>query len=410
METQKTELLDFLRQEPEVSKVRDRLLMSGEAVVYGLYEGQRMLVTASLAQQWAQGNVLVLCDTQKRAKELWEDFVDLLPGYEVLYFPALEMIPYEVVAQSGELEQKRLEVLSQLVLERQRRFIVVTTIEGISKKLLPKGDFCQGLLPLEVGQQMEQQQLKAHLVTFGYEYAEQVERPGQFSVRGGIFDIYSVNYKNPLRLEFFDDEIDSIRLFDTASQCSVEKVNQVCLVPGREFFLMPQCKEVGIKKIHQQFTQQVEQMSKRKSREPLERLQSKVGEVLEKLQQDLYFNGLEQYQTFFYPECASVLDYMGNGMLVVLDEANRIQEAQEYLEKERRQTFSELLLKGNVLPGQGEYFYELDEMAQMVNHGLHLSFSLLPKRSVFQEMDSRMALDIQNISSFFVTTPVRISL
>ncbi len=401
METQKTELLDFLRQEPEVSKVRDRLLMSGEAFVYGLYEGQRMLVTASLAQQWAQGNVLVLCDTQKRAKELWEDFVDLLPGYEVLYFPALEMIPYEVVAQSGELEQKRLEVLSQLVLERQRRFIVVTTIEGISKKLLPKGDFCQGLLPLEVGQQMEQQQLKAHLVTFGYEYAEQVERPGQFSVRGGIFDIYSVNYKNPLRLEFFDDEIDSIRLFDTASQCSVEKVNQVCLVPGREFFLMPQCKEVGIKKIHQQFTQQVEQMSKRKSREPLERLQSKVGEVLEKLQQDLYFNGLEQYQTFFYPECASVLDYMGNGMLVVLDEANRIQEAQEYLEKERRQTFSELLLKGNVLPGQGEYFYELDEMAQMVNHGLHLSFSLLPKRSVFQEMDSRMALDIQNISSFF---------
>ena len=121
------------------------------------------------------------------------------------------MIPYEVVAQSGELEQKRLEVLSQLVLERQQRFIVVTTIEGISKKLLPRGDFCQGLLPLEVGQQMEQQQLKAHLVTFGYEYTEQVDRPGQFSVRGGIFDIYSVNYKNPLRLEFFDDEIDSIR-------------------------------------------------------------------------------------------------------------------------------------------------------------------------------------------------------
>ena len=53
--------------------------------------------------------------------------------------------------------------------------------------------------------------------------------------------------------------------------------------------------------------------------------------MLEKLQQDLYFNGLEQYQTFFYPECASVLDYMGNGMLVVLDEANRIQEAQEYV-------------------------------------------------------------------------------
>lgn len=69
METQKTELLDFLRQEPEVSKVRDRLLMSGEAVVYGLYEGQRMLVTASLAQQWAQGNhIWGQYDTRLRGK------------------------------------------------------------------------------------------------------------------------------------------------------------------------------------------------------------------------------------------------------------------------------------------------------------------------------------------------------
>ena len=74
------------------------------------------------------------------------------------------------------------------------------------------------------------------------------------------------------------------------------------------------------------------------------------------MQQGLYFTGLEQYQTFFYPESASLLEYMGHDLFVVLDEANRIQEAQEYLEKERRQTFSELLLKGSVLPGQAQYF------------------------------------------------------
>ena len=121
------------------------------------------------------------------------------------------MIPYEVIAQSGELEQKRLEVLSHLMLEREKRFAVITTIEGLSKKLLPKGDFGQGFLQLEVGMCMEQEALKAHLVTFGYERTEQVEHRGQFSVRGGIFDIYSPFYKDPLRLEFFDDEVDSIR-------------------------------------------------------------------------------------------------------------------------------------------------------------------------------------------------------
>ena len=401
MESEKTELLDFLQHDPEIVKVQQKLYEGGEAVVYGLYEGQRTLITAVLTKQRTDGNLLVLCDTEKRAKELWEDLVNLLPDYEALYFPALEMIPYEVIAQSGELEQKRLEVLSHLVLERDKKFAVVTTIEGLSKRLLPAGDFRQGILPLEVGQQIAQNQLRAHLAAFGYEFAEQVERPGQFSVRGGIFDIYSANYKNPLRLEFFDDEVDSIRFFDTSTQCSVEKVKQIWLVPGREFFLMPQCKEGGIREIREQFSRQMEQLAKRKDREPLERLQGKVGELLEKLQQDMYFTGLEQYQTFFYPDSASLLDYMGHHPFVVLDEANRIQEAQEYLEKERRQSFGELLLKGGALPGQVNYFFDLGELVRLLEPVQHLCFSLLPKQSVFQQDNSRMALDCQNISSFF---------
>ena len=89
------------------------------------------------------------------------------------------------------------------------------------------------------------------------------------------------------------------------------------------------------------------------------------GELLEKLQQDLYFTGMEQYQTFFYPEAASLCDYMGRNLFVVFDEANRIQEAQEYLEKERRQSFGELLLKGGALPGQARYFFELSELVAL---------------------------------------------
>ena len=109
METKKTELLDFFQGDPEIIKIEQKLDASGEASVYGLYEGQRTLVAAVLAKQQTQGNLLVLCDTEKRAKELWEDLVNLLPEYETQYFPALEMIPYEVIAQSGELEQKRVE-------------------------------------------------------------------------------------------------------------------------------------------------------------------------------------------------------------------------------------------------------------------------------------------------------------
>lgn len=395
------QLLDFLDCDPELKKLQQLLQDTNEAVVYGLYEGQRMLVTAFLAKQRLQRNLLVVCDTEKRAKELWEDFEQLLPGYEVLYFPALEMIPYEVIAQSGELEQKRLEVLSRLVLERENKFLVVTTIEGLSKKLLSVGDFMQGIQQLQVGMVLEQQALRSHLVSFGYEAVAQVEQPGQFSVRGGIFDIYVPYYKDPLRLEFFDDEIDSIRFFETASQCSIEKIKSAWIVPGSEFFLMPQAKEQGIENIRKQFSLQLEQLSRKKDREPVERLQSKIGEVLERLQQNVSFTGLEQYQTFFYANGASLLDYMGHNLFLVLDEANRIQEAQEYLEKERRQSFGELLMKGAVLPGQAEYFWELSELVQMAAGKEHLCFSLLPKQSIFQQRDTRIAIDCQTIPSFF---------
>lgn len=395
------QLLDFVARDPEVQKAQQILQENKEVSVYGLYEGQRMLVSAALAKESAQKNLLVLCDTEKRAKELWEDFVQLLSGYEILYFPALEMIPYEVIAQSGTLEQKRVEVLSRLLLEKEKTFVVITTMEGISKKLLHVGDFLQGMLQLHVGMILEQQVLKEHLVQYGYQHVTQVEQPGQFSVRGGIFDIFVPYYKDPLRLEFFDDEIDSIRFFSTDSQCSIEKIQSAWVVPGKEFFLLPSAKETGISAIREQFALQVEQLSKKKHREPLERLQGKIGEVLERLQQNVTFTGLEQYQTFFYSEQANILEYMGDKPLLLLDEANRIQEAQEYLEKERRQSFGELLLRGGVLPGQAEYFWTLEELASMVQQTEHICFSLLPKKSMFQQNEYRMALDCQTIASFF---------
>lgn len=399
METRER-LLDFLDEEPEIQKVQARLDYSGEAAVYGLYEGARTLISASLTNRDGK-NLLVLCDTPKRAKETWEDLDQLLEDYEVLYFPELEMIPYEIIAQSGEIEQKRLEVLARLMIGREKKIAVVTTIEGMSKTMLPVDQFQEGVIPISVGMILEPEDLKRHLVTFGYEYAEVVERPGQFSVRGGIFDIYSACYSDPIRLEFFDDEIDSIRFFSSTSQCSVEKLKEAWIVPGREFFLLEDQVKKGLDRIKEQFNRQVEVLSHRKNKDALERLQGKIGEVSEKLQQGLLFSGLEQFQNFFCSEKASLLDYLGKDPFIVLDEANRIQEAAEYLEKERRQTFSSLLLKGGVLPGQAEYFFSLEEMTKLIQKERHLCFSLLPKDSVFQKERDKMALDCHNNSSFF---------
>ncbi len=392
-------LAELLREDPEIVHLR-RELETGEATAYGLYEGPRAFVTAALACA-RTGNLLVLCDEQKRAKELWEDLQQLLPGYETLYFPAMEMIPYEVIAQSTEIETQRLEVLSRLLTERDRQFAVVTSIDGIGKRLLPAGDFRQGLLDVDAGQTLDPRALAAHLVDFGYERTEQVAQAGQFTVRGGIFDIFSPNYAQPLRLEFFDDEIDSIRFFDTDSQCSVRKVAHATLAPGREFFLTRAARPAGEEALRSQYARQLGQLSRRRDKEPAQRLRDRVGEVLDRLAQGETYAGLEQYQMFFYPESASLLDYMGPDLLVALDESNRVQEAQEHLDRDRRQSFSELLLKGGALPGQEDYFFSLDDLAARIGACRHACFSLLPRRSAFQRREGRLALDCQNIPVFF---------
>lgn len=392
-------IIHFLDEDKDLQRLDHLLRRQQELAVYGLYEGQRTLIAAALCHRQQAESLLVVCDTPKRAKEMWEDLTQLLPQYEVLHFPALEMIPYEVLAQSSEIEYQRLQVLSCLL--QKQKYVVVTTMESLEKKLLPPRLFHQGYLELEVGQVMEPNALRMHLVHYGYEMAEQVERPGQFAARGGIFDVYSACYAKPLRLEFFDDEIDSLRFFNVEDQRSVQKVQKALVVPGREFFVTPDVRDSGLERIREEFACQVALLSKKKNREPLERLQSKMGELSEKVEQGLYFAGLEQYQSYFYPEAASLLDYLSKDCLVVLDEANRIQEAQEYSNKERSHSFAELLLKGSVLPGQQAYFHELNALAGVIQKSFHLCFSLLPKASIFQCNQEMHTLDCQTIPSFF---------
>lgn len=402
MVDQQTSIIDFLGENQEIKHLKGVLKAQKEVAIYGLGDGQRTLVSATILDRQQARRLLVICDTQKRAKELWEDLTQLMTQSEVFYFPALEMIPFEVLAQSGELEQQRLEVLANLLLaDQSQNLIVVTTMEGFGKQLLPIEAFSKGILSLEVGQIVELEQLRADLVRYGYESCELVEQPGEFAFRGGIMDIYSLYHANPIRVEFFDDEVDSIRFFKVEDQLSLAKAQKVYLTPSREFFLNESAKELGITKIRQEFTLQVAQLGKKKDRAPLERLQGKVGELLEKIEQNLYFPGLEQYQNFFYPDGATILDYFGQEAFIILDEANRAEEAQTHLEKERMHSFTELLMRGGVLPGQNQYFYTLAQLVSMIKNHPRVCFSLMPKPSVFSEQTGMYTVDCKTIPPFF---------
>ena len=173
---------------------------------------------------------LILAEDEKRAKEIYEDY--RFYDKEVYYYPAKDLLFFQADIHGNLLIRQRMQVIKALL--EKERITVVTSIDGCMDFLLPLEEIKKSLIHYESDSPIDLDDLKDSLVALGYERVGQVEMPGQFSVRGGIIDIYSLTEENPWRIELWGDEIDSIRSFDAESQRSLEKLDEITIYPAVE--------------------------------------------------------------------------------------------------------------------------------------------------------------------------------
>ena len=159
---------------------------------------------------------LVIAADEKSAKELYEDY--RFYDKRVYYYPAKDLLFFQADIHGNLLIRQRMRVIRALL--EQEEVTVVTSIDGCMDFLMPLEKIRSRLLHFKSDSVIDLDQLKEELVELGYERTGQVELPGQFSVRGGIIDIYPLTEDNPWRIELWDDEVDSIRSFDAESQRS----------------------------------------------------------------------------------------------------------------------------------------------------------------------------------------------
>ncbi|MFZ7104730.1 MAG: transcription-repair coupling factor [Peptococcaceae bacterium] len=383
----------------DISLVLKSLATKDEHLLYGLTGAQKTVISAIIANEQSK-NMLICCDSPKRAKEVWDDLNYLLPDYHVLYFPALEVIPFEILAQSAEIQRQRLQVLANLV-RNDLQTVVVCPAEALAKALIPPHLFREALRSVQVGKQIDLQELLEYLVQYGYERVEQVESSGQFSIRGGILDVFCILYEQPLRIEFFDDEVDSIRFFDLETQRSLEKVHEIQLVPAREFFLIPAYVHDGLRQIKEELAIQKERLVKKKDRNAVDKLNSKIHEVMEKVAAGLFFPGLEQFQPYFYADQGLLLDYFPANSVFCLDEPIRIRESLEHRERERNSSFADLLTVGSVLPKQSSFFFSFSEILGTIEKNKRIYLSLLPKKGLPGSVQNIIGVETKSLPPFF---------
>lgn len=313
---------------------------------------------AQLICQAAAGrNAVVIAYSDMEAKALYEDLCYF--GGDVQFFPSKEYIFYNVEATGRELEQQRLASLFSLVHSREKT-LVVTSLEGVLDYTAGKAEFISGSIRVEPGQRFDLSALAEKLVEIGYTREELVEGRGQFSIRGGILDFYPVYRENPVRIEFFDDEVDSIRSFDAMTQRSMEPVEREIIAPCREAIFS----KAKAEEIMQAIEGKIKALKRKKSDQS--ELIATLEADIEQIRERGAFPAIDKYIYMVYGGIPTVLDYFGKDDLAFIIEPKRIAERAKSLEWEQGELMSDLSGRGMLLLDGMQFWMDYARMKDMV--------------------------------------------
>ena len=221
-----------------------RMFVSGKQRMYvgGVQASALPMVLSSLTEVMPESlkkPCMIVLDDHEEAGYFYHDMVQILGSERVLYFPSSYRRAIRYGQRDAANEILRTEVLGKLT--PPSSVFIVTYPEALVELVVSKEQMSSKTLVVSRGQQMDMSEVESTLVDFGFQRVDYVYEPGQFAVRGSIIDVFSFSNENPYRLDFFDDEVDSIRTFEVQSQLSIEKQQEVRIVPelgGKETMLV----------------------------------------------------------------------------------------------------------------------------------------------------------------------------
>ena len=329
----------------------DGLSSSSKAYFYNaIYEG-------------LEKSVVVITPSDLEAKNVYEDLNLYLNN--VYYFPAKEVVFYNIDAISGDLRWARLKVIKEILQNRDKK-IVITSIDALTTLYTPRDYYYDYSMKIVQGAEIDLKELSHKLIECGYERVEAVEGKGEFSFRGGILDVFPPTSVYPYRIELFGDEVDSIRSFNTESQRSIEKVESFEIFPAKEIIINDEVQEKASEKIKEELNSILDN-SKKNDKERIEKLTNIVRKNLELLKETYTFETVDSYLPYFYDNPESIFDYF-EGFTFIMDDAKRCSGKLESIYYEFNENYMAFLQRGDILPSQNKLLLEKDELLVKLNN------------------------------------------
>ncbi|MBQ4339629.1 MAG: transcription-repair coupling factor [Firmicutes bacterium] len=339
--------------------------------ISGLSEGRTAPLLSVISKE-CERPMFIITSTQQRAKGLYEDLSFLASEKEIYLIPEDEKIFLNYEAKSrGFLEQRLKGVIK---LAEGKSCIVIASAGAALRKIMPKEAFVQHSITLMVDEEYSIDELKRLFAQLGYEKTHAIDIKGQYSVRGDIVDIYPYDREYPVRIEFFDDIVDSVREFDPETQRSIRTLEKVSVYPAVQILYSEETGQKACEKIEKAYSRQAGKLE----REEADRLNQRKGRIIENIQTGSNNQSLSNYVKYFYEETDTLVDYMSEKGILVVEDYERVRERVLLSEKELREDFKTLLERGESVPEELDFYIKSSDLFETVNKQKRLTYIITP--------------------------------
>lgn len=356
-----------------------------------------------IAQQYINHpkQYLVIEPRSKQQNELYEDLASLLPDVTVLLFPNEESLAVTYSISSMDNTAERVKTLNALM--SGEPCIVVASSGALRMRLTPIERWKEAVFMMEVGMEFERDQLERLFNQYGYRREGMVQSPGEYSIRGSIVDFYPLNASQPIRLDFFDTELDSIRLFNPDTQESMENLEQTEFYPAQDVLFTPTDQRSILPKLKKHLEKHLNRMEDEELKLQLKSVQTEQYTLLEQGEPLKYSNA---YLSLWDEEGTSLVDYLKSDAQLIIMEMGRIQQNEFHAIEQDQFWIEQEITKGQLLPGISIQLDAYEEIRQASNKKLTQYFSLMQGGLANIRFSDVFTYQYRSMNQFFHQMPL----
>lgn len=370
----------------QIKTVNENIGNSSPIYMHGLTEGIKAHLVLSLFASLDK-NIVLIAENEKRAKEYLAD-INSLEDIG-LYYPAYDINFYNIKSIDDQITSDRMQILIKQA--KKEKFITVTTLDAIKNKLTPLHKFNESFVNITSEDVIDDEKLIKTLSDLNYTITSLVENKGEFSRRGSIIDFWPVDYDHPIRLELFDDEIDSIRIFNEKNQRTIENIDEVTISPLNELIYNEDDFNAAIIEIKKE----IHNISQDNSND--QKLIDKYNQIIDYLTNSHYVSNWDLINPYRKSNYEDFTDYLAEDTVFVFDDISRIAQAEESNETSFIENITYQRDRGEVFNSFKDLLLTGDDLYKKIESFSIVNLTSLLKRSKL--FNPRFLVDLKTMEA-----------